>query len=370
MSTRLSDYDYALPEHLIAKYPPEHRGDSRLLVIHRDTQVWEDRIFANILEYLNSGDVIVLNKTKVIPARLIGTRLQTGAKIEVLLHQRLSGAEERWKVLMAPARKAPVGETIIFDELSCIVESDIGEGEKIVKFNKDGAAFWQATERIGQVPLPPYLHRAPEASDKERYQTVFAAVPGAVAAPTAGLHFTQELLDAIIKKGIQVAYITLHTGLGTFRPVESEDVTQHKMHEEYYELDEANAAIINDAKRRGKRCIAVGTTTVRALETLAASDGSVQPGSGMSGIFIYPPYQLKVPDAIITNFHLPRSTLLMMISAFMDEKTSVDEGTSVEEGASVDEGASEGREFLLKCYHHAIESEYRFFSYGDAMLIV
>ncbi len=220
--------------------------------------------------------------------------------------------------------------------------------------------FGKPLSAIGQVPLPPYLHRAPEASDKERYQTVFAAVPGAVAAPTAGLHFTQELLDAILKKGVRIAYVTLHTGLGTFRPVESEDITQHKMHEEYYELDEENALVINDAKRAGKRCIAVGTTTVRALETLATPPqpppigrgGGVHAGSGMSEIFIYPPYQFKVPDAIVTNFHLPRSTLLMMISAFMDEQSSM------------------GREFLLKCYQHAIESEYRFFSYGDAMLIV
>jgi S-adenosylmethionine:tRNA ribosyltransferase-isomerase len=356
MSMRLSDYDYALPEHLIAKYPPAHRGDSRLLVIHRDSQTWEDRTFSDIMEYLKPGDVLVLNKTKVIPARLIGKRERTGGKIEVLLHQHLGGEEEHWNVLMAPARKASVGETILFDGLSCKVESDIGEGEKIVQFNKTGAEFWQAIERIGEVPLPPYLLRPPEESDKERYQTVYASVPGAVAAPTAGLHFTQELLNGIIQKSVEIAYVTLHAGLGTFRPVESEDITEHKMHEEYYELDETNAAIINEAKQEGNRCIAIGTTTVRALETLAAgrvaSRHAIQAGSGMSGIFIYPPYQFKVPDAIITNFHLPRSTLLMMISAFMDERSSM------------------GREFLLQCYQHAIESEYRFFSYGDAMLIL
>ncbi len=357
MSTHLSDYDYVLPDRLIAKYPPERRGDSRLLVIHRDTQIWEDRMFADIPAYLNAGDVLVLNKTKVIPARLIGTRERTGAQIQVLLHQRLSGDEERWKVLMAPARKAPVGEIILFDNLSCTVESDLGEGEKIVRFDKTIIGFWEAIERIGQVPLPPYLHRMPEVSDKERYQTVFAAVPGAVAAPTAGLHFTQELLDDIKRNGVKIAFVTLHTGLGTFRPVESEDITQHTMHEEYYELDVVNAEIINNAKKTGKRCIAVGTTTVRALETLGVSDGMVSVASGMSRIFIYPPYKFKVPDAIITNFHLPRSTLLMMISAFMDRE-------------SLHEQASVGREFLLKCYRHAIESEYRFFSYGDAMIIV
>ena len=234
----------------------------------------------------------------------------------------------------------------MFDELSCEVESELGDGEKIVRFNKIGVEFWQAIERTGHVPLPPYLHRTPEESDKDRYQTVFATVPGAVAAPTAGLHFTQQLLEAIQQKGVKIADIILHTGLGTFRPVESEDITKHTMHQEYFELDETNASIINDAKRAEKRCVAVGTTTVRALETSAQTSLEARPTSGMSRIFIYPPYQFKVPDAIVTNFHLPRSTLLMMISSFM------------------------GREFLLECYNHAIESEYRFFSYGDATLIL
>jgi S-adenosylmethionine:tRNA ribosyltransferase-isomerase len=367
MSTRLADYDYLLPDHLIAKYPPARRGDSRLLVVHRDSQTWKDRQFTDIIEYLNAGDVLVLNQTKVIPARLIGKRLSTGARIEVMLHQRIPGDGELWKVLMAPARKAPVGEIIQFDELTCKVESDLGEGEKIVRFDKIGGEFWDAIERIGQVPLPPYFHRAPEESDKDRYQTVFAKVEGAVAAPTAGLHFTDELLDAIQRKGIRIAKLTLHTGLGTFRPVESEDITHHKMHEEYFELDEENAAIINLAKQAGKRCIAVGTTSVRAVETIAgrlealphapqppllSRGGGVHAASGMSSIFIYPPYKFKVVDAIVTNFHLPRSTLLMMISAFADE------------------GSSEGREFLLRCYNYAIKEEYRFFSYGDAMLLL
>jgi S-adenosylmethionine:tRNA ribosyltransferase-isomerase len=366
MSTRLPDYDYSLPEHLIAKYPPARRGDSRLLVIHRGSHTWQDRMFADIIEYLNPGDVLVLNKTRVIPARLIGKR-KTGGKAEVLLHQRLEGDMERWKVLVAPARKTREGERIFFKSplsqqgegfggevapLSCEVERDLGEGEKIVRFNRIGADFLNAIEAIGQVPLPPYLHRAAESLDKERYQTIYASTPGAVAAPTAGLHFTAALLSQIEKKGITLAYVTLHTGLGTFRPVETEDVTKHRMHEEYFELDEANARIINDAKANGKQCIAVGTTTVRALETLAgvaqtkACTTPVTAGSGMSGIFIYPPYAFKVPDAIITNFHLPRSTLLMMISAFA------------------------GREFMLQCYEHAIQAEYRFFSYGDAMLIL
>ncbi len=345
MSTHLSDYNYSLPEHLIAKFPPARRGDSRLLVVHRERQQWEDRMFADITEYLNAGDVLVLNKTKVIPARLLGTR-ETGGKIELLLHKRVEGEEERWRVLMAPARKARVGDRLFFDTLSCEVERDLGEGEKIVCFDRTGTDFMAAIEQVGEVPLPPYLHRAAEASDTERYQTVYASEPGAVAAPTAGLHFTQDLLRGIEARGVTLASLTLHTGLGTFRPVESEDITRHRMHEEYYALDTENAERINRAKREGGRCIAVGTTTVRTLETLGKDDGTVRAASGMSGIFIYPPYRFKVTDAIVTNFHLPRSTLLMMISAFM------------------------GREFLLACYRHAVESNYRFFSYGDAMLIL
>jgi S-adenosylmethionine:tRNA ribosyltransferase-isomerase len=358
LSILLSDYNYPLPEHLIAKYPPEHRGDSRLLVIHRNERRWEDRVFADILDYIAPGDCLVLNQTKVIPARLFGTRVKTGARIEILLHQRIAGEAERWKVLMSPSRKAPVGEQIALDGIACEVIEELGNGEKIVLFDRSGADFWETIGGIGEIPLPPYLHRAPEASDAERYQTVFAERPGAVAAPTAGLHFTPELLAALQQKGVKIAKITLHTGLGTFRPVESEDITQHKMHAEYFKIDEANAVTINETKRVGKRCIAVGTTSVRTLETIANPDGSVRVGSGMTDIFIYPPYTFKVPDAIITNFHLPQSTLLMMISAFMDERSIVGDAPSM------------GREFLLECYHHAIQAQYRFFSYGDAMLIL
>jgi S-adenosylmethionine:tRNA ribosyltransferase-isomerase len=342
MSTRLSDYDYDLPEELIAMYPPPVRGDSRVLVVHRDEHRWEDRMFRDIGEYLQAGDALVLNKTKVIPARLIGKRVPTGAEIELLLLQRFEHAGEHWKALAKPGRRAKVGDTISFGELECVIEQDIGEGEKRLSFNLVGNAFWQALDRIGKMPLPPYIHREAEEADKERYQTVFASEPGAVAAPTAGLHFTNEILSSLGQKGVEIATVTLHTGLGTFRPVQSEDITEHHMHEEYYNVSERDAEIINSSKL----VIAVGTTTVRTLETVADSSGVVHPGSGMSGIFIYPPYELKVPDAMITNFHLPKSTLMMMISAFM------------------------GREFLLECYRHAVEAEYRFFSYGDAMLIV
>lgn len=342
MSTLLSDYDYDLPEHLIAMYPPPVRGDSRLLIIHREQQRWEDRMFRDITEYLGPGHALVLNKTKVIPARLIGTRIPTGAEIELLLLQRFEHPGEHWKALAKPGRRAKAGDVISFGELECSIEEDLGEGEKRVSFNLVGDAFWQALDRSGKMPLPPYIHREAEETDKERYQTVFASEPGAVAAPTAGLHFTSELLRTMQTSGVQIANVTLHTGLGTFRPVQAEDITAHKMHEEYYHVSEGNADLINNASR----VIAVGTTTVRTLETVADSGGHVHPGSGMSGIFIYPPYQFKVPDAIITNFHLPKSTLLMMISAFM------------------------GREFLLECYRHAVQAEYRFFSYGDAMLIL
>ncbi len=303
-------------------------------------------MFGDLLEYVNSGDVLVLNQTKVIPARLMGHRAGSGGRIEVLLLQRLEGESERWRALTGPARKARIGETIEFENIKCAVQEDRGEGEKIIEFDKRGEDFWHAIDQIGQVPLPPYLDRPPEEADKERYQTVFAIKLGAAAAPTAGLHFTTELLKAIERRGVTIAKITLHTGLGTFRPVEVEDISTHHMHEEWYELDEENAKIINTAKQAGKRVFAVGTTTVRTLETLANDDGTVNSGSGMSDIFIYPPYKLKVPNAIITNFHLPKSTLIMMISAFA------------------------GREFTLQCYEHAIKEGYRFYSYGDAMLIL
>lgn len=345
MSTRLSDYDYALPASQIAIYPAVERTQSRLLVLHRATRSWADRTFADILEYLNPNDCLVLNETRVIPARLFGVRASTGARIEIFLHQRLATTQEDWKIMMRPAKKGPVGEKIIFDGLACEVIVDLGEGQKIVRFDRSGDDFQGVLDRIGTIPLPPYINREAESSDRERYQTVYASQPGAVAAPTAGLHFTPELLSAIEARGIALARITLHTGMGTFKPVDSEDVTKHHMHEEFFSVSPAAASTINRTRASGGRIIAVGTTTVRTLESVT-HQGVTEPTSGMTSIFIYPPYEFKAVDAIVTNFHMPRSTLLMMISAFA------------------------GREFVLDAYRHAVETGYRFFSYGDAMLIL
>jgi S-adenosylmethionine:tRNA ribosyltransferase-isomerase len=343
---RLSDFDYELPDELIARYPTEKREGSRLLVVHRNSTTFEDRIFSDILEYLLEGDCLVLNDTKVIPARLNGIRETTGASVEIFLNQRMQSVEEEWHALAGPAKKAKVGEYIRFSpELRCLVVADAGPGEKIVRFEFEGD-FLDKLGAVGAVPLPPYFKRDPEESDKTRYQTVYAREPGAVAAPTAGLHFTPELLSDAEAKGVRIARLTLHTGLGTFKPVESEDITKHKMHYERYSISEETAQLINAARSAGGRVIPVGTTSVRTLETISDEQGKVCAGSGDSNIFIYPPYRFKAVDAMITNFHMPRSTLLMMISAFM------------------------GHELMRRCYDHALKERYRFFSYGDAMLIL
>jgi S-adenosylmethionine:tRNA ribosyltransferase-isomerase len=343
---RLTDFDYELPDELIARYPTEKREASRLLVVHRASQRLEDRHFSDILEYLNPGDCLVLNDTKVIPARLNGIRESTGAQVEIFLNQRMQGIEEEWHALAGPAKKAKVGEHIRFSpELRCLVVANAGPGEKIVRFEFEGD-FLDKLEAVGAVPLPPYLKRDPERSDKTRYQTVYAKEPGAVAAPTAGLHFTPELLEQAAAKGVNIARLTLHTGLGTFKPVEVADITEHKMHFERYSVSEEAAELINQTRSQGGRVIPVGTTSVRTLETIADPEGKVRAQSGESNIFIYPPYQFKAVDSMITNFHMPRSTLLMMISAFM------------------------GHELMRRCYDHALKEKYRFFSYGDAMLIL
>jgi S-adenosylmethionine:tRNA ribosyltransferase-isomerase len=343
---RLSDFDYELPDELIARYPAEKREGSRLLVVHRSEARFEDRSFPDILEYLNEGDCLVLNDTKVIPARLNGVRETTGAQVEIFLNQRMQSVEEEWHALAGPAKKAKVGEYIRFSpELRCLVVADAGPGEKIVRFEFEGD-FLDRLSEVGAVPLPPYFKRDPEESDKTRYQTVYATQPGAVAAPTAGLHFTPELLSRAEAKGVKIARITLHTGLGTFKPVEVEEIAEHKMHYERYSVSAEAAEIINQTRAKGGRVVPVGTTSVRTLETIAESDGTIEPRTGDSNIFIYPPYRFKTVDAMITNFHMPRSTLLMMISAFM------------------------GHELMRACYEHALKERYRFFSYGDAMLIL
>ena len=336
-----SDYDYELPEELIAQTPTEPRDSSRLLVYDRATGKREHRIFRDIKEYLRPGDVLVVNNTKVLPARLYAYT-KNGGKVEVLLLKRRDLNE--WEVLVRPGKKAKVGaELIVSEELSLTVVDRTDTGERIVRFHFDGV-FEDILSRLGSMPLPPYIHE--KLKDKDRYQTVYCKTDGSAAAPTAGLHFTQELLAEIRAMGVEIAEVLLHVGLGTFRPVKEEDLTHHVMHSEFYKVDERAAEIVNAAKREGRRVIAVGTTSVRTLETVADEQGMLRPCSGDTSIFIYPPYRFKCVDALITNFHLPESTLIMLVSAFM------------------------GREQCLSVYREAVEERYRFFSFGDAMMIV
>lgn len=336
-----SDYDYELPEELIAQTPAEPRDSSRLLVYDRATGKREHRIFRDIKEYLRPGDVLVVNNTKVLPARLYAYT-KNGGKVEVLLLKRRDLNE--WEVLVRPGKKAKVGaELIVSEELSLTVVDRTDTGERIVRFHFDGV-FEDILSRLGSMPLPPYIHE--KLKDKDRYQTVYCKTDGSAAAPTAGLHFTQELLAEIRAMGVEIAEVLLHVGLGTFRPVKEENLTHHVMHSEFYKVDERAAEIVNAAKREGRRVIAVGTTSVRTLETVADEQGMLRPCSGDTSIFIYPPYRFKCVDALITNFHLPESTLIMLVSAFM------------------------GREQCLSVYREAVEERYRFFSFGDAMMIV
>ena len=336
-----SDYYYELPEELIAQTPAEPRDSSRLLVYDRATGKREHRIFRDIKEYLRPGDVRVVNNTNVLPARLYAYT-KNGGKVEVLLLKRRDLNE--WEVLVRPGKKAKVGaELIVSEELSLTVVDRTDTGERIVRFHFDGV-FEDILSRLGSMPLPPYIHE--KLKDKDRYQTVYCKTDGSAAAPTAGLHFTQELLAEIRAMGVEIAEVLLHVGLGTFRPVKEEDLTHHVMHSEFYKVDERAAEIVNAAKREGRRVIAVGTTSVRTLETVADEQGMLRPCSGDTSIFIYPPYRFKCVDALITNFHLPESTLIMLVSAFM------------------------GREQCLSVYREAVEERYRFFSFGDAMMIV
>ncbi len=344
---RLSDFDYNLPDELIARYPPAHREDSRLLIVKRNTSNVEDKKFTDLLEYLQPGDLLVLNETRVIPARLAGIRETTGAQIEIFLLHKQADRNDTWNVLAAPAKKVKCGEWIsINDDLRCEVLEELADGERIARFDSKLNSIEDAIEEAGAMPIPPYLKRDAEAIDRERYQTVFAKVNGAVAAPTASLHFTEELLKKIEAKGIQIAKVLLHVGLGTFRPVEVEDIREHKMHSEYFEVSEEAAKTINQTKRNEGRVIAVGTTAARTLESSANESREVIAQKGETSIFIYPPYTFKIVDGLITNFHQPKSTLLMMISAFA------------------------GYENIMKGYRHGVDEKYRFLSYGDAMLIL
>lgn len=339
---KTSDFYYELPEELIAQSPAEVRSASRLLVYNRKTQTIEDKVFSDIIEYLNPGDVLVRNTTRVIPARLYAHRPDTGGAMEFLLLKRLD--ERRWECLVKPGRRARVGRSFkINDELSATVLEVLDDGNRIIRLDYNGI-FEDVLDRAGEVPLPPYITE--RVADKERYQTVYAHENGSAAAPTAGLHFTEELLDRINKKGIEIADVLLHVGLGTFRPVSVENVEEHRMHSEYYECSDEAAEKINNARKNGGRIIAVGTTSCRTLESITDESGVVHAGKGNTDIFITPGYRFKAVDALITNFHLPESTLLMLISAFSS------------------------RDEVMRVYEHAIEERYRFFSFGDASLFI
>ena len=339
---KTSDFYYELPQELIAQDPLEDRSSSRLLVLDRNTGMTEHRVFSDIIDYLEDGDVLVINNTKVIPARLMGEKTDTQAVVEVLLLRRLES--DLWECLVRPGKKLKTGASVRFGGglLTGKIEKVQEDGNRQIRFFFEGI-FEEILDQLGQMPLPPYITH--ELKDRNRYQTVYAKYDGSAAAPTAGLHFTEELLERIRKKGVNIAEITLHVGLGTFRPVKVEDVTQHHMHSEFFRIDEAAAKIINEGKARGKRIIAVGTTSCRTLETAAGSDGTIKSMSGWTDIFIYPGYQFKITDALITNFHLPESTLVMLVSALA------------------------GKENIMRSYKEAVSLKYRFFSFGDAMFI-
>ena len=337
------DFYYELPEELIAQDPLEDRSSSRLLVLDKETGAFSHHVFKEITEYLHEGDCLVINDTKVIPARLIGSKVETNAKIEVLLLKRKEN--NVWETLVKPGKKAKVGAKISFGDglLMGEVIDVVEEGNRLIKFDFDGI-FEEILDQLGQMPLPPYITHQLE--DKNRYQTVYAKYDGSAAAPTAGLHFTPELLQQVRDMGVEIAEVTLHVGLGTFRPVKETDVLKHHMHSEFYKIEQSEADKINKAKKEGHRVIAVGTTSTRTLESAADENGFLTEKSGWTEIFIYPGYQFKVIDALITNFHLPESTLVMLVSALA------------------------GKENILHAYEVAVQEKYRFFSFGDAMLIL
>lgn len=339
---KTSDFDYELPEELIAQHPAAQRDHSRLLVMDKYTGAVEHRVFRDIVNYLHAGDVLVLNNTKVIPARIFGVKEGGTAKIEVLLLKRDDDLPNTWEVLVHPGKRAKVGTVIDFGEgrLKGEVIANTSAGRKVT-FHFDGI-FEEILEELGTMPLPPYIHEQLE--DQNRYQTVYAKVDGSAAAPTAGLHFTTELLETLHQNGIEIEEVLLHVGLGTFKPVSEEDIEDHEMHSEYYEISQETADRINKAKAEGRRIISVGTTSTRALES-AAKDGRLQAGSGWTNIFIYPGYKWQIIDGLITNFHLPKSTLMMLVSALST------------------------REHILATYREAVAQRYRFFSFGDAMFI-
>ena len=337
-----SDFYFDLPQELIAQDPLEDRSSSRLLVLDKNTGEISHHIFRDIIDYLHPGDCLVLNNTKVIPARLLGEREGTGGHVEVLLLKRKEA--DVWETLVKPGKKCKPGQRLTFGDglLKAEVLETVEEGNRLIRFEYEGI-FEEVLDKLGEMPLPPYITH--KLKDKNRYQTVYAKYEGSAAAPTAGLHFTQELLQQIADKGIKIAYVTLHVGLGTFRPVKEENVLEHHMHSEYYQVTEEAANTINETKKNGGRVISVGTTSTRTLESVAEEDGTLHAKSGWTDIFIYPGYKFKVIDGLITNFHLPESTLLMLVSALA------------------------GREHILNAYNIAVKERYRFFSFGDAMFI-
>ncbi len=339
---KVSDFNYTLPEELIAQTPILKRDESRLMVLNRDNKTIEHKIFKDILEYLKPGDVLVRNNTKVLPARIYGKK-ETGANVEFLLLNNIEG--DIWESIVRPGNKLHIGTKVIFGEgkLKAEILDVLEGGTRKVKFEYDGI-FNEILDEIGLMPLPPYIHE--ELKEKDRYQTVYAKFQGSAAAPTAGLHFTNELLEKIKQKGVEIANVTLHVGIGTFRPVKVDNIEEHLMHSEHFYIKQEDVEKINSAKKEGRRVIAVGTTSCRVLESIADENGMVKETEEDTSIFIYPGYKFKCIDALITNFHLPESTLLMLVSALA------------------------GKEFIMEAYNQAVEEKYRFFSFGDAMLII
>lgn len=337
------DFDFELPEELIAQTPLSDRSSSRLLVVDRESGAMEDKHFYDIIDELAPGDALVMNDTRVLPARIYGEKIETGAHLEILLLNNIEG--DSWETLIKPSKRAKVGTKITFGDgrLEAVVEKELEHGGRIIRFSYDGI-FLEILESLGEMPLPPYIKERLE--DPDRYQTVYAKENGSAAAPTAGLHFTPELLEKIADKGVKLVYLTLHVGLGTFRPVSVDNIADHEMHSEFYRLTEEAAAQLNDVRANGGKIVAVGTTSIRTLETIGTKfDGDIKADSGWTSIFITPGYQFKVVQAFSTNFHLPKSTLVMLVSAFA------------------------GRDLTLEAYQHAIDERYRFFSFGDAMFL-
>lgn len=339
---KLADFKFKLPERYIAQYPVSPRDSAKLMIVNRNDGTLEDRRFRDITDYVSRGDCIVVNETRVFPARLMARKEKTNAKVEVFLLRELEN--NLWEVLVKPARKVRIGNRLVIEGVSCDVIDNTVSGGRVVRFNYTGD-FHKFIDKIGQCPLPPYIKRAAEQSDKEDYQTVFARVRGSVAAPTAGLHFTKPLLGRLKRKGVKIVPVVLHVGLGTFRKVQVEDLSRHKMDSEYFEIPELTARTINQTKDAGGRVIAVGSTVIRAIESAITALNRVKPHRGWTDRFIYPPYEFKIIDKLVTNFHTPESTLLMLAAAFA------------------------GKDLLFKAYKKALKDKYRFYSYGDAMLI-